>query len=595
MWANSKELLLSRSLLGKSDKIETAAGDMTDQETPQKPLPKQLLIVTPSQSLGKREWLAALIVALSVTLVIAVPYMLGYVLSGAESEFTGLIMNPEDSNSYFAKMLQGYNGHWLYKIPFTSEEHDAAFLGGFYLLMGHLSRLFGISLDLTWHLSRALFGVLLFMTSFFFIAGFLPDRRERWTAYLLTILGSGLGWLLFIAGQTTWLGAFPIDFKMPEAHLFFTALAFPHVALGTTLLMISFYFLLLALQSKEWTFILISGLANLAIGIAYPFLIYLVALTSGIYWASRAVASRKILWKEAGTIVLPLIITAPLYIYYAYTYQINDVYRSWAEQAVTESPPFPHYLVSYGPLILLALLPVLKRKRTDTSRGSSTFLWTWVIAALILIYAPINPQRRFVQGVQVPLTILATIGLFKVGLPWLLQTKTFKKLAARPRYSTTGLERLSLMALISFMAISNIYILGSTSVTTAIQQPFPFFRSLDETEAVEWLRANGEQEGVVFSAYETGNYIASHAGNPVWVGHWAETVGWADKIYIVEQFFSASSNDRWRQQLLEQHNINYVWHGALEKQVGDFEPDQAQYLNPVYRGQYTTIYKVEGF
>ena len=41
------------------------------------------------------------------------------------------------------------------------------------------------------------------------------------------ILGSGLGWVLFLFGQTYWLGAFPVDFKMPEAHLFFSAMTLP--------------------------------------------------------------------------------------------------------------------------------------------------------------------------------------------------------------------------------------------------------------------------------------------------------------------------------------------------------------------------------
>ena len=45
--------------------------------------------------------------------------------------FTGILMNPEDSQTYFAKMLQGYNGRFLYTIPFTPEPHDPAFVGVF--------------------------------------------------------------------------------------------------------------------------------------------------------------------------------------------------------------------------------------------------------------------------------------------------------------------------------------------------------------------------------------------------------------------------------------------------------------------------------
>jgi uncharacterized membrane protein len=217
-------------------------------------------------------------------------------------------------------------------------------------------------------------------------------------------------------------------------------------------------------------------------------------------------------------------------------------------------------------------------------------LWIWTIAAALLLYAPINPQRRFVQGLQVPLTILATVGLFEIALPWLRRTKLFTRVADIPRYTADGLEKLILMALISFMAISNLYVLGSVSVTTAIQQPFPFFRKMDEIKAVEWLRENGKQEAIVFSDYETGNYIASHAGNPVWQGHWAETVDWSNKSDLAEQFYSNDRDDAWRRQLLNRYAVSYVWYGELERQLGDFEPTGVDYLVPVYQDQEVTIF-----
>jgi hypothetical protein len=57
-----------------------------------------------------------------------------------------------------------------------------------------------------------------------------------------------------LLGQPYWLDTFPVDFRMPEAHLFFTAMTFPHVAVGSLLLLLSFRWLArgLNLQAPSW-------------------------------------------------------------------------------------------------------------------------------------------------------------------------------------------------------------------------------------------------------------------------------------------------------------------------------------------------------
>jgi hypothetical protein len=541
-----------------------------------------------------RERLIVFLVALSATTIVSIPYILGYALSKPGTSFSGVIMNPEDTQSYFAKMLQGYDGHWLYTIPFTPEPHNPAFLGGFYLALGHVARWFGITIEAVWHITRLVSNVFLFMTTFGFIATFLPDRRSRWIAYLVAIFGSGLGWLLFLLQQPKWLGAFPVDFKMPEAHLFFSALTFPHVALGTGLLMVSFW-LIYSVGSgheKSWRLAFLAGVSNLAIGIVYPFLYYLVALTIVIYWIVLTWRARRFEWQRTTKFLVSLFLALPLYIYYAYTYQINEVFRTWSEQAVTSSPPWPHYLIAYGPLLLLAFLPLLSQKRASGYADRTLFLWIWIVSAAILVYAPLNPQRRFIQGLQVPLSILAAEGLIIFLLPRLVETRIYQRIVAHPRYDNAGLQRLIITFIIAFMALSNLYILADTSLTTAIRQPYPFFRQKSELEVMEWIRDNTDRSAVVLSAYETGNYVAAHAGNRVVLGHWAETVDWDAKYEQTARFYSASTDDAMRIELLERYDVDYVWYGPMERDLGEFDPISVSYLIPVFDKADTSLLKV---
>jgi hypothetical protein len=261
--------------------------------------------------------------------------------------------------TYFAKMFQGYQGAWAYTIPFTTEPHNAADVGVFYVWLGQLARVAGSSIMAVWHISRLIADLILFLVTFGFIAQFFPNRQQRWTAYLLALFGSGLGWVLFVIGQPYWLDNFPVDFKQPGAHLFFTAFTYPHITFGTACIIASIW-IIWRLGAGDWRWemkalrlIILAGLINTALGIAYPFLLYIVMVVTAVYWLYLTLQARRILWQTgfllAGTFVIP----APLYVYYAYTLQTNAVFKAWDVQAATPSPPWPHFLVAYGLMLLL--------------------------------------------------------------------------------------------------------------------------------------------------------------------------------------------------------------------------------------------------
>jgi hypothetical protein len=561
------------------------------------------------QPITRLEWLIALLVALATVALTLIPYTLAYLPAADGLVFTGVVMNPEDSQTYLAKIFQGYQGQSLYTIPFTPEPHTAAFVGVFYLWLGHLARVTGLTITAVWHLSRIFADMILFLTTFAFICQFFTDRWQRWTAYLLALFGSGLGWFLFLIGQPYWLDHFPVDFKQPGAHLFFTAFTYPHIALGTAFILMSIWILWQLGEDQAYPeqsrrssrgvasithhgsrLVILAGLVNTALGIAYPFLLYIIMVIAALYWLYLALRARRILWQKgllfAGTFAIP----APLYLYYAYTLQINAVFKAWDEQAATPSPPWPHYLVAYGPMLLLAFL---HWRYKPEQRQKFAILWLWLLAVALLLYAPLNPQRRFVQGVHVALAILSTAAFCQLLLPHIQQTKTFQRLLTRPDYTTVSLSRFVTFLFLLLMSLSNIYILGDEIRIMLDTRPYPFFRPADEIEATAWLRENGEQSAVLIGDYQTANYIAAQTPIRVMLGHWAETVAFAEKEALVTQFYQASTSDTWRRDLIRQYHIRYVWHGPRERLLGDFDPESADYLQSVYSNSTITIFATQ--
>ena len=549
-------------------------------------------------SISRREWLLAFLVALVTVGITLIPYALAYLPADDGRLFTHIIMNPQDAQTYFAKMFQGYQGHSLYTIPFTPEPHNGAFVGVFYVWLGQLARVTGLTITAVWHISRILADIILFLTTFAFISQFFSDRWQRWTAYLLALFGSGLGWLLFIINQPYWLDHFPVDFKQPGAHLFFTAFTFPHITLGTAFILMSIWILWRLGQEngdirgthRVLRLVIVAGLINTALGIAYPFLLYIIIVVTALYWLHLARHARRILWQKGFLFAGMFVIPAPLYLYYAYTLQINPIFKAWDVQAATLSPPWPHYLVAYG---LMLLFGFLHWWHHPEQRQKFAVLWLWILAVALLLYAPLNPQRRFVQGVHVPLAILSTAAFFQILMPPWQQSRPFQKLLQRPRYNLPGLNRLTILIFLAFMSLSNVYVLASVSVSSLIQRPDPIFRPADEIEATYWLRKNGGESAVLIGDYETGNYIAAHTPVRVMLGHWAETVDYEEKQALVAQFYTAETSHTWRRDLIQQYQIHYVWHGPREQALGQFDPETADYLEPLYTNSTITVYSLK--
>jgi hypothetical protein len=192
----------------------------------------------------------------------------------------------------------------------------------------------------------------------------------------------------------------------------------------------------------------------------------------------------------------------------------------------------------------------------------------------------------------VPLAILATLGLFESVLPRLVRTRVLATLSQRPGYSVAGLQRLIVFALIAMTSLASLNVWISSVLLLAVEQPYPLFRPIGELQAMDWLRDHTARNESVFSSYWTGSFIPARTGNPVFVGQRYETIRFDDKRRDLEKFFDAATDDAWREKLLLQYRIVYLFWGRGERDLGGFNPDRADYLQPIFANDAARIYRV---
>jgi hypothetical protein len=238
----------------------------------------------------------------------------------------------------------------------------------------------------------------------------------------------------------------------------------------------------------------------------------------------------------------------------------------------------------------LAVLGVRRVARARWTRFQLPLLWLAIVPVLLCV--PFSARRRLIAGAQVPLGLLAAMGmLYDIVLPF-GRSRLVRWLSRHPRYSRAGMRRWLIVLLVLVTVPTNLLLILGNSVEV-VSRRAPIFHRRAELDALDWLRTHTEPDDTVICAYETGNYVPARAGNRVLLGLGPETIYADRKRGEVKRFFDKGETDAWRQELLARYGIAYVLIGPQERALGQFDPDRAAYLERVYVNEDYAIYQVE--
>ncbi len=526
----------------------------------------------------RREWTRVLIYALLLAALTTAPYILGWASQGSDKVFSGFFYGTDDGSSYLGKMRLGAQGRWDFSLFYTAEKHDSAgllFLP--YIIPGQIVRLFMSDTDprLTgtllgvFHLMRVVFGVLLVTVMYRFIAAFLRSKRARLLALILATFGGGFGWLVLPFGSV------PPEFYIPEGFTFQILFGLPHLALARAMLLTGLLLIMDSRTSRAG----LAGICWLIVGLAVPFYLVIIYAIVGAWGLATWVRNRAFPTQLFIRCVVAGGITLPLFLYNVVIFTGNPAFAQWSAQNLLPSPPIVHYVLAYLPLAVLAFIGGRWAWRRAKLDMRYTLLIGWPLIVPILVYLPINVQRRMAEAVIVPLSILASAGVMLLAK------------RARKSYRKSW-RRTSALVLLATLPVTLFLLLGG--FLTALGSQPPTFHPAAEIAALNWLNEHAAPGEVVLGSFETGNIIPAYTNLRVYVGHGPETLYAVPKTRETERFFSGEMTADERTILYEQMRIRYVFYGQAERKIVPEStelPEWANDLTVIYTEGVYTIYE----
>lgn len=496
---------------------------------------------TYNSAMDRRERWIAVACASATALATLVPYLVAWRLAPQGTAFTGFLLNPIDGFSYLAKMRQGLDGSWLFHLPYAAEHGAGVFLYPYYLLLGHVAGVLRVQPIVVLHAARLVAASLMFVAVYRALEEFLPNRRWRWYAYGLCLIGGGWGWLAVPFGMVA------SDLSIPETTPFLSSYSNAHFPLATAAYLLATVAVLgrTVRRRRWWTASAACG-AVLALVLPFVLLPAGAVLVTGV--ALLAGMERPANWWAGVRPRLPALVAfaagaAPIAIYDAWILLTRPDLAKWTAQNSTPSPSPVAYLIGFAPLLLLGgwAFTLQARRRT-----SPWLLAGWAAVQLLLLYAPLALQRRLALGAFLPLAALAALGAAEL----------------------TG-RRGRLIALVIFITAvpSNLLVIAAGLGGVARGEPL-LVQSDAEACASAWLDANAASDSLVLAGETHSNRLPAQAGVRVLYGHPFETPDAESERALVLSLYDDSTSLAAAIATLEGRGIDFVVYGPEERGLG---------------------------
>lgn len=492
----------------------------------------------------------AVILSILAASLTVVPYLIADASVEQGSVFSGFLINPVDGFSYLAKMRQGSSGGWTFQLPYAPEPGEGVFIFTFYIMLGKVVNLTGLSPQFIYHTVRTIAAAGMFFIAYFLVSHFINAPKQRWRAYLLILFGSGFGWIATIFGMIA------SDLKIPESIPLYSAFANAHFPFATMLFLL-IILVVLREENRSWSRLFTATLLSMVLALVQPFVFIVLGLVLGV-WQLLEIRIRI---RELGRTPIKafkavpwssftgLVLGALPWMIYDYALTINhEALSVWNMQNQTPSPPVIEFMVGYGGALLLTVIGF--RNLSEFKSPVDRLLVVWAIIQPLLLYAPFNLQRRLSLGLYFPLAILAIIALHR---------------AIRPHRVNLAFAVLFVLSLPSnlIVMVSGLAELNAEGGELIVRE--------DELATYHWLAEMTTKDELVLANKKSGNRIPAFTNHRVLYGHPFETPYAEVQEDLIDRLLTGGREPRTVISELEQLGVRFVLISPGDQAGGSIE------------------------
>lgn len=507
------------------------------------------------QSRGKL-WLLFLII------IIIVNSNLGIILLGLENgEHLGNVLAGSlDYPTYLTKMKIGYEGGWQYINRYTTEAHSPSYIFLFYIMLGHLARVFNLDIAFAFHAARIVLSFMALGTLYKFLSKY-SHCKNPMTLFLMTI---------FISG------AFSIKLDLaPQYHIFSGMMGYAHYMLTLSCLLVFFDSILDFSLGKNRLICLLKAAATLIIlAVVHPFMVVLAGLTATgtVFLTGRFRASLPIL-------VVSALSVTPFMLYFYYVFSYNPVLVGWREQAGNALTTVNLFLFgiasiySYGAIFLIFLG---KLKRTPLNNLSVS----WLTVGIVLSYTNlISSSLQWLFFASIPIACLSWELVNHIEMTGAFQVKIGQR-------SIVSCLLIFFPILPSLIFLIFLDVQAFRTVSNKEMHRDTFIKESD-MQCLQWLDKNSDKQDVILADSRWGMLIPVYTGVLPYLGHHHETIQYKEKKEQTEKFFSTDYPDEAAELFLLKKKIKYIL-------ISNNDKVDYSFLEQVFQGDSLTLYRYKG-
>ncbi len=466
--------------------------------------------------------------------------------------FMGISVNPMDGASYLSKIDYGMDGHWGYSLQHAPIPHDEAYIFLFYVLLGHLASIFGLSALIMFQTARVAMSLFMWLSVYWLSAQLWPSSKPRRQFTLIASFATGLGWLpaIFISNKDL----LPPDLIMPEAFMYYSVFTNPHFPLSIGCMALASGFIIRDISQNEkklsWSTILVLVGISIVLALTQPPALAILLAALGLLGLWQTIETRRIPLQTSLLFSALFIPAIPIWLYFLNVFSNYDVWVDFNSQNETPSPNVFVVFMSFSILLILSIPAWLQIRRSPLTTQTK-FMLVWTVFVFVAIYVPYALQRRFLIGITLP---LAYFGVEAIQSYWSHKLKPQR-------------QRLLLFFLILLVLPTYIFSLGTPMIVASNPENAVVINGIvlpkDYVTAFEWLDEHGQEDEVVLASPPVDLWIPGKTQTRAVYGHKIESVSGKKGLEQVEDFYTGASCNLLTQDT-QKFEIDYVIWGPAE-------------------------------